>query len=94
MTTKELVLGLTGRNQAPKGAMRKKMFEFHNSMIGKSKYFKRIENPDTRCGSCIQRVVKAIFDWYHYDESAPSYSEIEFTGRLGLNNKPIYKFVK
>ena len=91
MTTKELIIGLAGRNGLPQGKLREVMFTFHNSMVGKSKYFKRVENPKTTCGSCIQRVIKNIFNWYHYTEDAPTYDEIYFTGKLGLHNIPVYK---
>jgi hypothetical protein len=63
-------------------------------MVGKSRYFKKQENPKTACGSCIQRVKTSIWKWYHYDEKAPTYKEIIFTGRLGAHNIPLYKFVE
>lgn len=94
MTQKELIITLAGRNSVPKGELRQAMFEFHNSMVGKSKYMRKHENPKTSCGSCVQRVLKNVMKWYHFDETAPTYSEIEFTGRLGLNNIPVYKQVK
>jgi len=94
MTQKELIITLAGKSRSIKGDLKKEMFEFHNSMVGKSKYIRKEENPNTNCGSCIQRVLKAVFNWYHYDESSPNYEEIEYTGRLGISNIPIYKKVK
>ncbi len=93
MTQKELMLALAGSG-LPKNDVKKEMFSFYNSMVGKSKYFKRSENPKTSCGSCIQRVKTSIWNWYHTDETAPNYSELEFTGRLGAHNIPLYKVVK
>lgn len=90
MNQKELIIALAQTN-LPKKDLRREMFKFHNSMVGKSKYMPKIENPETSCGSCIQRVLKNVISWYHYDESAPTYDELEFTGKLGLHNKPIYK---
>jgi hypothetical protein len=93
MSTKELMLALSGSG-LPKGDVKREMFSFYNSMVGKSKYFQRQENPNTACGSCIQRVKTSIWKWYHSDETSPTYSELEFTGRLGAHNIPLYKLVK
>ena len=90
MTRKSLVLALVGGG-LPKGELKEEMFKFHNSMVGKSKYFGRQENPKTACGSCIQRVKTAVWKWYHYDETAPTYDELEFTGKLGIHNTPLYR---
>ena len=90
MNQKELIIALAQTNM-PNKVLKAEMFKFHNSMVGKSKYMRKIENPEKSCGSCIQRVLKNVISWYHYDGSAPSYNEIEFTGKLGLHNKPIYK---
>ena len=90
MTQKELMLALAGGG-LPKNDVKKEMFKFYNSMVGKSKYFPRVENPNTSCGSCIQRVKNNIWKWYHYDETAPTYEGLEFTGKLGIHNTPIYR---
>jgi len=92
MTRKALILALVGGG-LPKGELKAEMFKFYNSMVGKSKYFTKQENPKTACGSCIQRVKTSIWKWYHYDEKAPTYKEIAFTGRLGAHNIPLYKAV-
>lgn len=92
MTRKSLIIALVGSG-LPKGELKEEMFNFYNSMVGKSKYFPRSENPKTGCGSCIQRVKTSIWKWYHYDEKAPNYKEIEFSGRLGAHNIPIYKLI-
>ena len=91
MTTKNLLIALTG-NKMPKGELKAEMFKFYNSMVGKSKYFPKEENPKTACGSCIQRVKVSIWKWYHSDEKAPTYKGLMFTGRLGISNVPLYKF--
>jgi hypothetical protein len=91
MTTKQLLVALSG-NGLPKGELKAEMFKFYNSMVGKSKYFPKSENPKTACGSCIQRVKTSIWKWYHYDEKAPTYKGLTFTGRLGAHNIPIYIF--
>lgn len=89
MTTKQLLIALTGTG-IPKGELRQEMFSFYNSKVGTSKYFMRTENPKTACGSCIQRVKSNIWKWYHYDDSAPTYKGLYFTGRLVVNNMPLY----
>ena len=91
MTTEDILYELAGRGRAPKGELKEEMFRLHNSLMGKSSYIKREENPKTSCGSCIQRVLKNVFLWYHYDPTAPKYDSIYFTGKYGLNNTPIYK---
>lgn len=88
---KELLLSIVMKNTVYNKDVKGQMFEFYNSMVGKSKYFPRAENPKTACGSCIQRVKNSIWKWYHYDESAPTYDELEFTGKLGIHNTPLYK---
>ena len=93
MTRKSLILALVGGG-LPKGELKQEMFSFYNSMVGKSIYFRKQENPNTACGSCIQRVKTSIWKWYHTDEKAPNYKEIVFTGRLGAHNIPLYKFVE
>ena len=90
MTNKQMFLGLTG-NGLPKGELKQSMFEFHNNRFGKSAYIRKVENPKTMCGSCIQRVKAAVWKVYHSDEYKTSYKELEFTGRLGIHNMPIYK---
>lgn len=89
MTTKQLLIALTSSG-LPKGDLKKEMFSFYNSMVGKSKFFPKAENPNTGCGSCIQRVKTSIWKWYHVDETAPNYKGLEFTGRLLAHNMPQY----
>lgn len=89
MTTKNLLIALIG-GKLPKGELKQEMFAFYNSMVGKSKYFPKQENPKTACGSCIQRVKTTIWKWYHNDEKAPNYKGLVFTGKLGVHNIPIY----
>ena len=91
MTTKNLLIALIG-GKLPKGELKQEMFDFYNSMVGKSKYFPKEENPRTDCGSCIQRVKTTIWKWYHSDEKAPTYKGLVFTGKLGVHNIPIYTF--
>ena len=88
---KELLFELVQKNTIRNNEVKNNMFEFYNSMVGRSKYFPRKENPKTSCGACVQRVKNNIWKWYHNDESAPTYSELEFTGKLGIHNTPIYR---
>ena len=44
MRLDELIHGLLTHSM-PKGDLKAAMFEFHNSMVGKSKYIKVVENP-------------------------------------------------
>lgn len=88
MTTESFLIALAG-NGLPKGDMKAEMFRFHNSMVGKSVYFVKQENPNTGCGSCIQRVKTAVWKWYHLDETAPKYNRLVFI-KLGAHNIPLY----
>ena len=90
MTTKQMYMQLVGRNSMPKGELKQKMFEFHNSYFGKSVYVRKTESPTTMCGSCIQRVKAVVWKIYHAGETR-QYKELEFTGKLGIHNQPIYK---
>lgn len=90
MTTKQLLIALLGTG-LPKGEIKQEMFSFYNSKVGTGKYFMRLENPRTSCGSCIQRVKTNIWKWYHEDEKAPTYKGLIFTGRYVAHNMPLYK---
>lgn len=89
MTLKQLLIALAGKG-LPKGEVKQEMFKFYNSKVGTSRYFQKEENPKTACGSCIQRVKTSIWKWYHYDEKAPNYKGLVFTGKLGVSNIPLY----
>tara|TARA_B110000285_G_scaffold121361_1_gene137216 strand:- start:355 stop:642 length:288 start_codon:yes stop_codon:yes gene_type:complete len=89
MSTESLLIAIAGGG-LPKGETKREMFNFHNSMIGKSIYFGRNENPKTACGSCIQRVKTAIWKWYHLDETSPKFDRLVFLDRLGAHNIPLY----
>lgn len=90
MTKKEIFLKLTS-NSMPKGELKDEMFKLHNSLVGKSKYIMKEQNPNTGCGSCIQRVKVNLWKWYHHDEKAPTYKGLEFTGRYGIYSMPLYR---
>lgn len=89
MTAKNLLIALMGTG-LPKGEIKQEMFAFYNSKVGTSKYFMKKENPNTGCGSCIQRVKTSIWKWYHHDEKAPTYKGFVFTGRLVAHSMPLY----
>lgn len=90
MTKKELLKALTG-NGIPKGEVRREMFKLYNSLVGKSRFMRTHENPNTGCGSCIVRVKVAVWNWYHFDESAPTYKGLKFMDKFGIHKMPIYK---
>lgn len=90
MTKKELFKALTG-NGMPKGEVKVEMFNLHNSLVGKSKFMKSHENANTGCGSCVIRVKVAVWNWYHFDESAPTYKGLKFMDKFGIHKMPIYK---
>lgn len=93
MTDKQMFLSLTG-NGVPKGELKKKMFEYHNSKVGKSVYARKEENPNTFCGSCIQRVKAAVWKIYHSGDHGRTYKELVFRDRLGIHNQPMYRLVE
>lgn len=90
MTNKEMFMGIVGQG-IPKGEVKAAMFAFHNKWYGKSPYILKTENPNTFCGSCIQRVKANCWKVYHSDLYRWNYSELEWTGKLGLHNAPVYK---
>jgi hypothetical protein len=91
MTTKQLLKSLMGTG-LPKGDLKQEMFSFYNSKIGTSEHFVRRENPNTSCGSCIQRVKTSIWKWYHHDASSPNYKGFVFTGRFVAHGMPLYNY--
>jgi hypothetical protein len=90
MTTKQLLIALMGTG-LPKGEIKQEAFAFYNSKVGTSKYFMKKENPNTGCGSCIQRVKTNIWKWYHF-ESDLNYKGFVFTGRFVAHNMPLYTY--
>lgn len=88
MELKELLIALLTEKFTKD--LKRATFAFHNSMVGKSKYFVKERDVRTSCGSCIQGVKVAIWKWYHYDETAPTFEELYFKGKLGIHNKPLY----
>lgn len=88
MTKKQLLLSIAGVG-LPKGEVRDAMFDFYNSMVGSSKYFHKRETSKF-CGSCVHRVKRGIWNWYHFDDTAPTYKGLYFTGKFGAHNLPIY----
>jgi hypothetical protein len=89
MRLDELIHGILTHSM-PKGDLKAAMFEFHNSMVGKSKYIKVVENPNTACGSCIQRVKANVMKYYHYEYEPKFDDKFYFTLRFGVNQIPVY----
>jgi len=89
MEFRELIRGLL-MTSMPKGDLKMAMFEFHNSMVGKSNYIRVVENPKTACGSCIQRVKANVMKYYHYEFEPKFDDEFYFTLRFGINSIPVY----
>jgi len=93
MTNKQLFLALTATG-VPTGEIKAALFELHNRWVGKTPFIPKTENPNTFCGSCIQRVKANVWKLYHSDVYKWKYKEIEFSGKLGLHNAPIYKLTQ
>lgn len=74
--------------------LKQETFAFYNSMVGSSKYFPRHRDVKTSCGSCIQGVKVSIWKWYHNDPDAPKFDDLEFSGKLGIHNVPLYAIKK
>lgn len=75
--------------ELPRGEVKDKMFALHNSLVGKSSWIRKNENPKTVCGACVQKVKVNLWKWYHF-ESAKKLEDLEFTGRFGVSKQPIY----
>lgn len=90
MSNKEMFISLTGQG-VPAGEVKEAMFSFHNKYFGKSPHVIKIENVNTFCGSCIQRVKANCWKVYHSKDYRWSYEELEWTGRLGMHNAPVYR---
>ena len=93
MTNKQMFIGIVGTG-VPKGELKEAMFAFHNKWYGKSPYILKVESSNTYCGSCIQRVKANCWKVYHSDLYRWEYKEIEFSGKLGLHNAPVYKLTQ
>ena len=89
MEFRELIRELLTHSM-PKGDLRAAMFEFHNSMVKKSAYITKEENPRTACGSCIQRVKANVMKYYHYEYEPKFDDEFYFTLKFGINSIPVY----
>ena len=81
---------IVGRRM-PKGDDKRRVIAFHNSLVGKYPRFKREENENTFCGSCVARVRERLWKWYHELELQPL-NDLEFTGgRYNEDGRPIYE---
>jgi len=71
------------------------LFEVYNSLVGKSKFIKKTENPNTTCGSCHKRVRTGFWKYYHFEHENKS-KKLEFYGRegggriTGFDYSPVY----
>lgn len=84
-----IYLRLVGHTLLPDG-IKLEVFDFHNSLLNRSKYIHSAENRNTWCGSCKARVVSNLWKHYHF-EFDNKFDELEFTGKFGINNMPIYR---
>jgi hypothetical protein len=75
--------------ELPRGDAKDSMFAMHNSLVGRSAWIRKAENPKTVCGACVQKVKVNLWKWYHF-ESTKKLDDLEFTGRLGVSKQPIY----
>lgn len=75
--------------ELPRGDVKERMFNYYNSLVGTSVYFKKRENPKTVCGSCVQRVKITLWKWYH-NEVVNKLDDLEFTGNYGVSKQPLY----
>lgn len=74
----------------PKGMVKERMFTYHNSLVGKSKFARKWESPKTSCGSCVQRVKTNLWRYYHELPEEQKLSDLEFTGKFVAHNMPKY----
>lgn len=81
-----LILG----GDLPKGAVKEQMFQYFNSLVGKSPLFRKVENPKTSCGSCVQRVKTTLWKYYHELSEENKLGDLEFTGKFVAHNMPRY----
>lgn len=74
----------------PSSGLRERMFTFHNSLVGRTLFIKKWENPKTTCGSCIQRVKTNLWKFYHSLPEEDKLEDLIFTGKLVAHNMPRY----
>jgi len=74
----------------PKGQQKEDMFNYFNSLVGKSEFIKKRESPKTSCGSCIQRVKTSLWKFYHTLPEEQKLDDLEFTGKFVAHNMPRY----
>lgn len=74
----------------PKGQQKEEMFNYYNSLVGKSEFIKKRESPKTVCGSCIQRVKTNLWKYYHSLPEEVKLQDLEFTGKFVAHNMPRY----
>lgn len=88
MSFEELLIELL-KTSFPKGDLKREMFEYHNGLRGKSSFVHKAENPNTMCGSCIQRVKSNLFKHYHH-EYEPKFESLVFQDKYVLDKRPVY----
>jgi hypothetical protein len=80
---------IAGTQIIPPG-MQEEVFDFHNELLGHSKYVLKSENRYTYCSSCKARVLANLWKHYHF-EIEFKFDELEFTGQYGINSMPLYR---
>ena len=74
----EVMYLILGRKM-PKGEDKKRLIRFHNSLVGTHDRFRKMENENTFCGSCVASVRERLWKWYHSLELQPL-TDLYFNG--------------
>ena len=74
----------------PTGDLKRRMFDYHNSLVAGKVIAGKHENANTVCGSCIQRVKTTLWKFYHNLPEEKKLEGLEFTGRFVAHNMPRY----
>jgi len=85
-----MVLKLSQVRFANSQPLKSQMYDLHNSFLGKSKYIKKWEDKNSRCGSCIRRVQTNILKHY-YNEVFNEDSELELRTIDGQDGRPLFR---
>ena len=87
----KLVLALSENRFAINNPLRSEMFEQHNTWLkGDSRFIKRWENVNNRCGSCIRRTQTNLLKHY-YDAVWDESSSLELRVIDSQDGRPVFK---
>lgn len=86
----EFIVFLSSNRFVNKEPYKEKMYDLHNSYLGKSEVIKRWEDKASRCGSCVRRTQTNLLKHYQTHLFNPK-SNLELWKVDGQDGRPLFR---